>query len=74
MQSRHPANASDRNEMNDRRKVLIVALGVVLLAAPSGAKAQQARKVSRVGMLLTGSRSDADPMTAAFRRGLGDLG
>lgn len=52
--------------------VLILALGI--LVAPLAAEAQQAAKTPRVGMLLTGSRSDIDPMVAAFRQGLRERG
>jgi putative ABC transport system substrate-binding protein len=55
------------------RRALLLALAAVM-TLPSVGKTQQARKVSRIGMLLSGSPSDADPMVAAFRQGLRALG
>ena len=60
--------------MAERRDILSVILAVTLLVASSCAEAQPARKVPLVALLLTGSRSESEPMTAAFRQGLRDLG
>lgn len=46
----------------------------VLLIAPSLVAAQPSQTVPQVAMLLTGSPSDGDRMTSAFRGGLRDLG
>jgi len=51
-----------------------VILAVTFLVASSCAEAQPARTVPLVALLLTGSRSESEPMTAAFRQGLRDLG
>ena len=60
--------------MAERRNILSVILAVTLLVASSCAEAQPARKVPLVALLLTGSRAESEPMTAAFRQGLRDLG
>jgi putative ABC transport system substrate-binding protein len=60
--------------MAERRNVVGVILAVVLLGAPSLVAPQPARTVPQVAMLLTGSPSDGERMTAAFREGLRDLG
>jgi len=60
--------------MAERRKVVGVILAVVLLAAPSLVAPQPTRAVPQVALLLTGSPSDGNRMTAAFREGLRDLG
>jgi len=60
--------------MAERMNILSVILAVALLVASSWAEAQPARKVPVVALLLTGSRSESEPMTAAFRQGLRDLG
>lgn len=56
------------------RRAFVVFAALGLLAAPSAAKAQQAKKVQRIGLLgsatATGSRVRVD----AFRQGLRDLG
>ena len=46
----------------------------VLLIAPSLVAAQPSQTLPQVAMLLTGSPSDGDRMTSAFRGGLRDLG
>lgn len=60
--------------MTERRNVVGLVLAVVLLVAPSVGVPQATRSVPQVAMLLTGSPSDGDRMTAAFREGLRDLG
>jgi putative tryptophan/tyrosine transport system substrate-binding protein len=57
--------------MNRRRFLLTSMAGA--LAAPLAAGAQQAQKVSRVGVLLF-SNPQADPQLPSFRQGLRDLG
>lgn len=60
--------------MLERRNVAGAILAVVLLVVPSLAFSQPTRGVPQIAMLLTGSPSDGDRMTAAFREGLRDLG
>jgi len=67
-------NVTDGGEMAERRNILSVILAVTFLVASSCAEAQPARTVPLVALLLTGSRSESEPMTAAFRQGLRDLG
>jgi len=57
------------------RRAFIGTLGGGLLAAPLVATAQQAGKVSRIGVLSPSSSSAwTQPAVQAFRRGLGELG
>jgi putative ABC transport system substrate-binding protein len=49
-------------------------LGLMLLAVPLAAEAQQAAKVYRVGTFHSASREDAVPRIAALERGLAELG
>ncbi len=57
----------------DRRAFITIAGGIIL-AAPLGGEAQEARKVWRIGVLLTlYSSADADPLKA-FRQRLRELG
>jgi hypothetical protein len=51
---------------------LAVVLAVSLLAAPLTVEAQQAPKVHRIGLLLTGT--PPDPNVEAFREALRELG
>ena len=60
--------------MTERWNILSVILAVTLLVALSCAEAQAAQKVPLVALLLIGSRSESEPLTAAFRQGLRDLG
>ena len=53
---------------------LAVILILALTLAPLAAGAQQAGKVPRVGMVLSGSLADADPRVAALRQGLRERG
>jgi ABC-type uncharacterized transport system substrate-binding protein len=48
--------------------------GLVLLAAPLAAEAQQATKIWRIGTLHTSSASDEADRVAALERGLAELG
>jgi len=57
-----------------RRRFLATLLGGAVAAWPLAARAQQARKVPRVGLLSTFSPSDAMPWHQAFRQGLRELG
>src|SRR5262245_42024401 len=56
------------------RKITVLSLCVVLLAATVPARAQQVAKVAQVGLLLAVSPSSAAARTEAFRQGLRDLG
>ncbi len=58
--------------MNPRR-ALVVTLAIATLVAPLAADAQ-ARKVSRIGVLWTGSRTAYAPNLDALRQGLHELG
>lgn len=60
--------------MADGRNILSATLAVLLIVAPVCAKAQPARKTPLVALLLTGSPSASEPMTAAFRQELRNLG
>jgi putative ABC transport system substrate-binding protein len=51
-----------------------VAVGLVLVAAPTGATAQPPGKVQRVGFLVGGSAAVSQAATEAFRQGLRELG
>jgi len=54
--------------MRERLSVVVLALG--LLVAPLAVEALQAAGTPRVGLLLSGSPAEADPLAAAFREGL----
>ncbi|MGE5819645.1 MAG: ABC transporter substrate-binding protein [Deltaproteobacteria bacterium] len=56
-----------------RRKLLGFALSA-LLFAPSPVRAQQSKKVARIGYLTAASFSSNTPRTEAFRQGLRELG
>jgi putative ABC transport system substrate-binding protein len=60
--------------MAERRKVAGVVLAVVTLVAALPVFSQSTPSVPQVAMLLTGSPSDGDRLTAAFREGLHALG
>jgi putative ABC transport system substrate-binding protein len=60
--------------MAERSKLAGVVLAVVLLGSPALVASQPTQAVPQVAMLLTGSPSDGDRMTAAFREGLRALG
>ena len=60
--------------MIERRGLAWVIIARVLLIAPSLIAAQPSQTMPQVAMLLTGSPSDGDRMTAAFRAGLRELG
>ncbi len=53
---------------------LTVVLALGILAAPLAADAQQAAKTPRIGVLGSGSGSDAAPRLEAFRQGLRERG
>jgi putative ABC transport system substrate-binding protein len=55
------------------RRTFLAGTGAVLLAAPLGAEAQQAAKVSRIGY-LAGNLAAAPRLEEALRQGLRDLG
>jgi putative ABC transport system substrate-binding protein len=54
--------------------ILALALGTVLLAVSSPAGAQQAKKLTRIGFLSSGSPEQFSHAYAAFAGGLRDLG
>jgi len=56
------------------RRAFLASLTGSLLAAPLAAKAQQAGKVYRIGILFFGSPANTIEAQEAFRDGLGDLG
>ncbi|PYJ65439.1 MAG: hypothetical protein DME76_18260, partial [Verrucomicrobia bacterium] len=56
------------------KKILVSILAVVILAFVHPADAQQARKVHRIGILISGSVSSANIRKDAFRQGLRELG
>jgi len=56
----------------DRRDTVLALL--VLGAAPLAAEAQQAGKVSRVGVLLGATSESIEPLLRALTEGLRDLG
>jgi len=56
------------------KKILVVALGAMLLALSFPLDAQQLAKVFRIGVLLTGSASTQKSRIDAFRQGLRELG
>jgi ABC-type uncharacterized transport system substrate-binding protein len=55
-------------------RVVVGALALFLLAMPLAVRAQQPRKVSRIGLLSSFSPSDATLWHQALRQGLRDLG
>src|SRR5262249_58348635 len=57
-----------------KKIIFCVALGALLLVLYVSAEAQQPAKVSRIGYLISGARSDSDSFAYAFRDGLRDLG
>src|SRR6266446_6478678 len=59
--------------INIGRRQLIVTLGGGAVAWPLAARAQQAKRIPRIGVLLFGT-PDTDPNLPAFLRGLRDLG
>jgi putative ABC transport system substrate-binding protein len=56
------------------RKTAPLSILVVVLAAAMIAEAQQAGKIPRIGVLMSGSRSTAKPRLKAFQEGLRELG
>ena len=53
---------------------LISTLFLALLAGPLPAEAQQANKIPRIGLLISGGRTATAPLADAFREGLRGLG
>jgi len=64
-------SASIAHAMN--RRAFVTGLGAVL-AASLGARAQQAGKVYRIGILTSGSADSTAPIVEAFREGLREVG
>ncbi len=56
------------------RRTFVKTLGVGLLAAPLAAKAQQARRIARIGFLSSYSAERESIFLAAFQQGLLELG
>ena len=56
------------------QKPLLLLLATTILAGSHAAAAQQAAKVPRIGVLLSGSPSSVASTDDAFRQGLGELG
>jgi len=54
------------------RRTFVAGTGVVLLAAPLAAEAQEVEKVARIGMLA--GASPPDPFVESFKQGLRELG
>ena len=52
----------------------LTAIIAILLGCGAMAQAQQAKKIPRIGVLLSGSRSSTSTNTDAFRQGLRELG
>jgi putative ABC transport system substrate-binding protein len=57
----------------DRRRFLLTSLAGVL-AGPRGAEPQQAGKIARIGLLVTGPRPEEHSCVLALRRGLVEMG
>src|SRR5439155_11985586 len=57
-----------------KKNIFCVALGVLLFALTFPGDAQQAKKVSRIGILSAQSSSIASSRIEAFRKGLIELG
>ncbi len=60
--------------MKLRTIVLVSTLALGLLAGPFPTKAQQANKIPRIGLLISGGRTATAPLADAFREGLRELG
>ena len=56
------------------RREFITLLGSAAAAWPLAARAQQSRRVPRIGVLLPGTPTSFAPRTQAFVEGLRDLG
>jgi ABC-type uncharacterized transport system substrate-binding protein len=67
--NRHQATGNSK-----KLKVICFALCAMLFALSSVAEAQQTAKVQRIGFLVPASLSAVAARTAAFQRGLRDLG
>ncbi len=53
---------------------LISAVALGLLAGPLPTEAQQAKKIPRIGLLITATRTATEPLADAFQEGLRELG
>src|SRR5439155_7196657 len=71
---RQQASDDSNQEKSMNKKILVSILAVVILAFVHPADAQQARKVHRIGILISGSVSSAKIRKDAFRQGLRELG
>ena len=63
-----------RKHLRTAEKPLLLLLATTVLAGSPAAAAQQAAKVFRIGVLLSGSSSSVESAGDAFRRGMGELG
>jgi putative ABC transport system substrate-binding protein len=62
-------------EKNMNKKIFVLALCAMLFALSSVARAQQTKKIPRIGYLsATGDSNNPNPNVEAFRQGLRDLG
>src|SRR5262245_23961373 len=59
--------------MMDRREFIAMLAGSIL-AAPLAVEAQQARKVTKIGLLTPSSPAGSGHLVEAFRQGLQELG
>jgi putative ABC transport system substrate-binding protein len=57
-----------------RKTFIYLAISAILLVLCVSAEAEQSGKVPRIGVLMSGSASNASPRLRAFRQGLSDLG
>jgi len=71
VQAQNKHSGGDRDAM--KKNVFCLALGAMLFALCFPVKAQQPKKLARLGVLLY-SNPTADPNIAAFRQGLAELG
>ena len=58
----------------NRREFMTLLGGTAAVASPLTARAQQSRKLSRIGVLLAGTPASFSPRAKALRDGLQDLG
>ena len=63
-----------RDEWMEKKKITVLTLCAMLFALCVCAEAQQATKISRLGLLLTGTPSSSSGSLEAFRNSLRKLG
>ena len=71
---RDQRSAISKCEKKVMRRLISVLLAALLLALSFSVDAQEAKKIPRIGFLVTPSRSFSSARIEAFRRGLHDLG